>query len=271
MGKQGFTGWYFKLQKEGQTVAFIPGRAGDGAFVQVLDCQGSRHFPLSRLQVENGVIRADSCRFSSAGLDIDLPGISGRVSFGPLTPLAAPIMGPFRFLPLQCSHRVISMSHSLSGSLCLDGRRLDLDGGRGYIEQDSGVSFPRSYLWLQCNDFAQPCSIMTAIAHIPLAGIGFTGCICALICRGREYRLATYRGVRILAGGPQRVALRQGPLRLELELTPQDKGHPLLSPQQGRMSGIIHESSRARLRARFWQRGELIFDLSSENASYEWV
>ena len=35
--------------------------------------------------------------------------------------------------------------------------------GLGYAEKDSGTSFPRSYLWMQCNDFSEPCSVMVSI------------------------------------------------------------------------------------------------------------
>ena len=36
------------------------------------------------------------------------------------------------------------------------------------------------------------------IIDIPFCGGSFQGCICAIVYGGREYRLATYRGVRIL-------------------------------------------------------------------------
>lgn len=51
---------------------------------------------------------------------------------------------------------------------------------------------------------------MLSIAHIPFLGGAFTGCICALMFAGREYRLATYRGMRILTLTDNTVRLRQG-------------------------------------------------------------
>ena len=137
----------------------------------------------------------------------ELPGVQGAVRYGPLSPLRTDIMGPFRFLPMQCSHSVYSMAHTLAGGFTVDGRFIDLTGGTGYIEGDRGSAFPRDYLWVQCNDFAQPCSVMASVAHIPFCGRSFTGCICAVVYRGREYRLATYRGVRIVeASVPQACA-----------------------------------------------------------------
>lgn len=271
MKEKGFEGWYFKHQKGGDMIAFIPGRAESGAFVQVISSSGSRQFDVPELTVEGGVVRAGNCSFSRQGCRIDLPGISGEVAYGDLTPLRSDIMGPFRFFPMECRHGVISMGHSLSGSLLVDGQRLDLTGGEGYLEKDSGTSFPSSYLWLQCNSFPEPCSLMVSVARIPFCGLHFRGCICALLYGGREYRLATYRGVRIRAFGPEYLCLTQGGLRLEIDITLSHGGHLLRSPVKGRMSGAIRESSNAAVRVRFWEDGRQHFDLSSSHAAYEFV
>jgi hypothetical protein len=271
MWNKGFEGWYFKHQKGDDTIAFIPGRAETGAFVQILSAAGSRQFDVPELSVERGVIRAGNCRFSRSGCKIDLPGIRGEIRYGGLTPLRSDIMGPFRFFPMECRHGVISMAHSLSGSLSTDGEVHRFDGGIGYIEKDSGISFPRSYLWLQCSDFPGPCELVVSIAHIPFGGMSFTGCICAIVYRGREYRLATYHGVRLLAVSEEHLCLSQGRLLLEIDLQPLRSGHPLRAPVHGKMSGTIRESSNALVHARLWNRGKPVFALHSEHASFEYV
>lgn len=267
----GFAGWYFKHQKGDAMVAFIPGRAQSGAFVQMLSPEGSRQFAVSHLSVRGGVLRADGCRFSRRGCRIRLPGVRGEIRYGPFAPLGSHIMGPFRFFPMECRHGVLSMAHSLRGSITVEGRRYDFDGGLGYAETDSGTSFPRSYLWMQCNDFPEPCSLMLAIARIPFGVLAFRGCICAILYRGREYRLATYRGVRISSFSPEHIRLSQGSLSLELDMTPARAGHPLRAPKQGRMSHTIRESCNVRLRARLTQRGKTVFDLQSDHGVYEFV
>lgn len=269
--RKGFEGWYFKHQKEDRLLAFIPGEAESGAFIQLLSPEGARQFAVSRLIVRNGMIRADQCRFSKWGCHIDLPGVCGDIAYGPLAPLSSDIMGPFRFFPMECRHGVLSMAHSLRGGVTVDGHLYCFGGGQGYIEKDSGTSFPRSYLWMQCNDFPQPCSIMVSIAHIPFCGSAFRGCICAILYRGKEYRLATYRGVRIRSFSAERICLSQGSLLLELDLSPSQAGHPLRAPQQGKMSHTIRESCNAQLRARLTKGEKTIFDLQSEHAVYEYV
>ena len=271
MLNEGFKGWYFKHQGRDGTVAFIPGRSKGGAFVQMLTDNGSRQYDLPVLEEGKGEIRVGDCRFSSGGCHIDLPDVRGDISFGPLCRLRSDIMGPFSHLPMQCRHGVISMGHDLRGGLKIDGRPVSFDGGRGYIEMDSGRSFPRSYLWVQCNDFQPACSLMLSIAHIPFGLFSFRGCICAIIWQGRGYRLATYSGVRILDPGPEHVALRQGGLKLDLWITPGDEGHKLSSPVAGRMDGTIRESHNASLRACLKKDGEVIFDLTGGRASFEYV
>ena len=112
---------------------------------------------------------------------------------------------------------------------------------------------------------------MISIARVPFYGTVFRGCICAILYRGKEYRLATYRGVRLLSFTPEHICLIQGNLMLELNIIPVHTGHPLRSPEQGKMSGTIRECCNARLRAKLNQDGETVFDLQSDHAVYEFV
>lgn len=269
--QKGFEGWYFKHQKGDAIVAFIPGQAQNGAFIQMISPEGARQFAVSHLSVRGGVLRADGCRFSRRGCRIRLPGVRGEIRYGPFAPLGSDIMGPFRFFPMECRHGVLSMAHALRGSVTVGSHLYDFDGGLGYAETDSGTSFPRSYLWMQCNDFPEPCSLMVAVARIPFGGLAFRGCICAILYRGKEYRLATYRGVRVQAFTPQHIRLSQGSLTLDLDITPTRAGHPLRAPKQGKMSHTIRESCNVHLWAKLTQRGKTVFDLQSGHGVYEFV
>lgn len=267
--KTGFEGWYFRQQGKENTLALIPGQAEDGAFLQIVLPDDSRQIFLPFLTVQNGEIRSEGCRFSRQGCQLDLPGIHGELHYKALTPLHSDIMGPFRFFPMECRHAVISMAHTVSGCLFLDGQPLDFTDGRGYIEKDSGISFPRSYLWLQCNDFEVPLSLMFAIADIPFCGGRFTGCIGSLIDHSKEYRFATYRGVRIREYRDGCLCLSQGRLCVKADIQPKKNGCALRSPRQGKMSGCIHECNNARLRIRLWDGDRLILDQTSRHAAYE--
>lgn len=269
--KNRFEGWYFKHQKGDQMTAFIPGRAAGGPFIQMIDNGTSRQFSVPSLRVKRGVLYAGDCRFSRRGAVVKLPGVEGTMHYGPLTPLQSDIMGPFRHLPMQCRHGVISMGHAVSGTLWVEGKSRCFDGAHGYIEMDTGCSFPSSYLWLQCNDFDQPCAMMLSIAHIPFVAFSFTGCICAIVFQNREYRLATYCGVRIRRAEKNRICLSQGKLLLWIDLKSPPAGHPLRSPIRGEMSGVIRECTDVPIRARLWENGKKVFDLRSAHATFEAV
>ena len=265
-----FEGWYFKHQKDGQTVALIPGRGRSGAFVQVITNERSWHFSVPVLRKADRLYAGD-CVFSERGIIVSLPGIVGEISYGPLTRLRTNIMGPFQLLPMECRHGVISMFHSLRGTLCIQEKKLNLDGGLGYIEKDSGFSFPTQYLWLQCNAFQEQCSIMVSVARIPFGVLHFTGCICAIIYEGREYRLATYGGVRILQASQEQICLSQGRYLLEIDILEKGKGHLLKSPEGGFMTGMVRESNCTAARFRFWEAGQMVFDLTSSSVGFEYV
>lgn len=278
-----FEGWYFKCQtKAGQSIALIPALHIDGAgkrsaSIQVITDSGSwwLEYPGTDFSAsqERFCVQIGANIFSEAGmlLNIARDGFSlrGSLSFGPFRPLKSDIMGPFRFLDdMECSHGVISMGHSLRGQLVLNGIMLDLDGGTGYVETDRGHSFPTAYLWTQC--VWEKCSLMLSIAAIPLGRIRFTGCICAIVHDGREYRLATYRGVKVEKWSCRGAVIRQGKYRLEVELL-EEQDHPLRAPENGTMGRKIHESLRAKLRYRFWTEDKLLFDHTDPGGSFEFV
>lgn len=275
--KNYFQGYYFKHQKDGHTLCLIVGRAGGEKFLQVITEKASWRTPLP-----------EGNHFSKKGvaLHIRTPELSltGKIRYRNLTPIRYDIMGPFALLPLECSHGVISMRHHLEGSVVLNGENIDFTGGLGYIEMDQGRSFPAAYAWVQANDFAEDCSVMAAVATIPVWRWNFRGCICVVHYHGKEYRLATYLGVKVLCCSRDRILLRQGKYRLEIRMRPDASGHPadghakkqgncLFAPQNGNMTRTIIESAACPadfLFCSMGKSGRQIFCLSAENASVEY-
>jgi hypothetical protein len=171
---------------------------------------------------------------------------------------------------MQCRHGVLSLKHSLTGGLKVNGRTIDFGTGTGYIEKDWGCSFPDTFTWTQCNRFGEAdCSIMASVAHIPYCGFAFEGCICCVYYNGKETRMATYRGVRILKNNGMELVLRQGKYLLEIEFL-DERPHRLWAPIGGNMSRIIRESVACTVRYRFSQEGTKVFDLTSTQASFEY-
>ena len=262
-----FEGYYYRHQKDGKTVALIPGISGSGAFVQVITDRRSYNFTFGDAFIGDE-IHVGGCIFRKNSVHVDLPGIRGDIKYIGLTPVKRDVMGPFRFFPMECRHRVISMRHNLSGSLSVDGEIYDFSGGTGYIEGDSGRSFPHRYLWLMSNDFPDGSSIMLSLAEIPFLGFRFNGCVCILLSCGHEYRFATYHGVKI-STERNKIILRQGKLRLEAEIISPGDEHSLSSPSSGMMTGIIKEHNKAEIIIHLFNREKEIHTLHSHYAGFE--
>ncbi len=76
-----------------------------------------------------------------------MQGFKGEVEFSNQVPwrkkwYSPGIMGPFSFMPfMECYRGILSMDHSIKGSLTIDGEEIDFHNGRGYMEKDWGARF----------------------------------------------------------------------------------------------------------------------------------
>ncbi|MCL2884481.1 MAG: hypothetical protein FWF49_03220 [Oscillospiraceae bacterium] len=273
-----FEGWYHKLQKGGDAVAFIQGVAADGAFIQVISRDGSRRFsyPKEAYRRYGDTVIVGRSVFSPWGMRLRVnDGLWGDVAYGNSTTTRGGIMGPLRWLPLECRHGVVSLRHVLDGGLHMDGRAVDFTGGAGYIESDRGVSFPHSYFWVSCSDLPGGGAVMAAVADVPVGPLSFRGCVAAVAAAGggaqeRQYRLATYSGARIERCDARGIRLRQGRRVLEVGLLPW-RGHPLAAPAGGEMRRTITECIACRGRVRFTDGERVTIDAVSKNISVEYM
>lgn len=295
-----FEGWYFKHQIGSRIIAFIPGIhiEGDGGkkgFIQIISNDSSYFitFPYSQCKFNRKkcIIKIGANIFSKRGIKVNLhtPDIQimGRIKYGKLERIKYCIMGYYRYLPfMECKHEVISMNHRLRGYLNVFDKKLELTGGRGYIEKDWGHSFPSEYLWLQCNRFInEDASFMLSIARIPFLGFEFQGCICVLHYKGREYRFTTYQGVKIKKATETEIFLKQGKYKffifLENEISG-DKGsldrkrkrkfgYQLNAPVLGEMNRPIKEEHLCAGRFILLREHKKIIDLKSDDISMEYV
>ncbi len=280
-----FEGWYLKHQNQQQTVALIPSyhvddSGGKFASLQIITNTFSRHIPYAAedffADKRRFAITLGANIFSRGGiyLNVQRPefSLTGRIFYGPFQTLDRDIMGPFRCVPgMQCRHGILSMEHRLFGYLRLNGSLINFQGGTGYIEKDWGCSFPKSYLWTQCNRFGEKdCRIFASVADIPLCGGHFTGCICDICYEDKHYRIATYSGARARLYNDQKMELKQGAYTLTADLIDANP-RPLLAPRSGAMARTIHESAACTVRYRFYRENQCIFDLVSPQAAFEYA
>lgn len=290
-GNKFFEGWYFKHQNADTVLAFIPGHSVDEKgvkhpFLQIIWNENSYSLDFEEedylVDRKRNRIVLGRNDFSLTGVKVDIHSkditIQGIIRYGSLSPIDYTIMGPFQWVPfMECRHEIISMSHALRGSLTVNGKVLDFQGEKGYIEGDRGRSFPRDYLWLQCNRFPQEASVMVSVAHIPFIGHSFQGCICVIQYKGREYRFATYLGVKVVCKRETAVILKQGKYTFKVFLTNRNRrkqtgfSHRLLAPDQGKMVRSINEEHLLLARFLLYKEEALIFDLTSDHVSFEYV
>lgn len=273
-----FCGWYSKCQNGTQTVGIIPAfhrnKGQKTCSIQLITDTGSWNvtFPISAFRKTGRTVEIAGNRFGPEGLCLDLrdDGVqaAGVLRFGPLQRLKYDIMGPFRYVPfMECRHSVLSMKHSVDGTLTINGTPYVFRQGTGYLEGDRGRSFPKEYVWTQCC-FPEG-SLMLSVADIPLWGIHFTGIIGVICWQGRQYRLGTYWGAVAEKIGGGEVVIRQGRKRLTIRRL-KEKGHPLAAPVGGSMSRTIHETAACRVYFHFQENGRTIFELESPHASLEY-
>lgn len=278
-----FEGWYLKHQKMGKTIAFIPAVHADEkgnwkASIQVILEEGAWNFTypikMCSIQKEKFRVKIGNNIFSDKGIYVNIHtndlSVKGKIIYSNLQKIEKDIMGPFRFCPfMQCNHGIISMSHSLKGSLTVNGEKIEFNGGWGYMESDWGESFPGKYLWTQCN-FGKggQHSVMASAADIPFLGGHFNGCICAVHYRGKEHRLGTYYGARIIASGDGMLMIKQGRRMLSVTRL-NERAYALKAPLHGRMDRCIKESPACRVQYRFWVGKKQVFNIISGQASFE--
>lgn len=269
-----FEGWYYKqVSKDGRTaVSLIPGVSlakGDAhCFVQYiyadLDKTGRETIQTGYLgysfdkfitidhpftvRVADNVFSQSKITLKLKDQNISIEGTLELDSFSVIKKnvIMPNIMGFFAYFPkMECYHGVISMSHMLHGTLKINGKEIDFNGGKGYIEKDWGTSFPKKYIWVQCNNFKHvDASVSCSAADIPFLKTSFRGFICCLMIDGAEYRFATYNRskfeVECLTDRELLLRFENGKSILRMRAKIKDAGD-LVAPLQGRMQKIIKE------------------------------
>lgn len=278
--KNYFYGWYFKCQGREESIALIPAvhmtKGKCTCSLQMIDKEGSRTVRLSSedclLSKTKPYAKFGENIFSGRGIRLslhtDTVDATGVLRFGEPVSLKYDIMGPFCLMPfMECRHRVFSMRHEVKGFLQVNGKDYHFKNALGYIEGDRGFSFPRKYLWMQ--SFVKDGSFMLSVAEIPLGRMRFTGIIGAVKLGEKEYRLATYLGARVLKNEKGTIVIRQGTLRLAARFKERE-AQPLQAPDQGSMTRTIHENLVGHVRYRFRKGGEILLDIETDEASFEY-
>ena len=188
-GKNHFENWYFKLvdSKKENTLGILVGvqtsRQGDEVFIQVIGSEINDNicvnYPLQSVKSKETEIQIGDnyLGLQQMTLDIQKEGfkLKGEIIFSNHKEIKQSLwipglMGPYKYLPfLESYHEVVSLQHTLMGSLWINDKQINFNEGKGYIEKDWGKAFPNVWLWAQCNHFKrQDMALMIGVARLPI-------------------------------------------------------------------------------------------------------
>lgn len=276
--RQYFKGYYFKCSTGDETVAFIPALHDDGkerkASLQIITNDNAYVIPFSDIRFgrRKFQVKIGNSFFSEKGIYLNVDtkecSVHGRLVFGRFEKLKYSIMGPFEAIPfMQCKHSVISMSHSVTGNIQINGKAYSFNHAMGYIEGDRGCSFPKEYIWTQCH--FKNGSLMLSVADIPLLGFHWKGIIGIVMLGNRKFRIATYLGARVVSTFENMIVIKQGKYILSAKLI--EANHQgLQAPVNGKMLRTIHESAACKAWYQFTYNHKSLLEFTSENASFEY-
>ncbi len=288
--KNYFEGWYYKFVDREHNIAFdaIPGISLNDddphCFIQLIDgikCMSSYHrFDINDFKCNNKIhhVQIKGNRFSKEELILDLPEIQCELNTEVWNGLPnkwyrPEIMGLYSYIPtMQCNHGLGSMDHSWSGSLCLNQQDYAINKAKGYVEKDWGSSFPKSWIWRQCNSFDNQTdlSVFGTITHIQWMKQHFIGFLGAIYIDGEIEVFSTYTGAkRISHIRDNKVTVeykhRKSPLIIEAT---QAEGAELISPISGTIRRKVNESLLAQVEITYKSKNNTIRAIG-QNAGME--
>ena len=290
-----FEGWYFKHVSADSVNAFavIPGISlshDSHAFIQFVD-GASRKSAYFRYDIKDFhseknrfKIRIGNSVFSSAGIGLDINSdevkINGKIDYTDMvtlkpTLLRPGIMGWYSYVPgMECNHGIVSLNHFLAGSLYINGKKKIFSGGKGYIEKDWGISFPESWVWLQCNNFKDEyISVMISVAKIPWRGNYFIGFIAFIHLRGKTEVFATYNRSKILylrrtTEQRSEILIAKGSKKLKAVVSVKECSS-LVAPVNGMMINRIKESINTEVYIEYSDNKKIIYSGTGKRSGFE--
>lgn len=299
--KDFFEGWYFKMvdSTESNAYAVIPGVSisldslRSHAFIMFLDARAHRmyyfRYPLSDLKAseKDFELTIGESSFSIVDMKLNLEKGENRITAHicftdtypwPVKLLSPGVMGWYAFVPgMECYHGILSMDHSIEGFVEINGIKINLTGGRGYIEKDWGVSMPSSWIWMQTNHFDKKgVSLSGSIAKIPWFGNYFTGYIFGLLYDKKLYEFTTYSGAKVteldVTDNNIRIRLENNAYILDID-SDRSEGLELPVPRLGEMTGKVNESLRSSINVALLRKNDhcTIYLGTGRNAGLEFV
>ena len=161
------------------------------------------------------------------------------------------------------------MRHTLKGNLLIDGKEISFNNGIGYIEGDSGTNFPKKYVWY--NSVTEDITATFALASIPLFGfIHFTGILCFIRTKEKEYYLCTYNGAKLKKISDDEIIIKKGKYSFVLNIK-NEGGHLLKAPVKGDMVRYIKENLNVPTSFKLLKKDDTLIEVNDLISSLEYM
>lgn len=260
--KNKFFGKYYKFVANNNSFAVIDAISNEGKSIQLITKEASYQInDLKQVKINNNEIIFDVSQ--------DNLKFKGILILGKLNPLKHKVMGPFTYIPfMECKHQIYSMFHIINGHLEYNGQQLNFDNGIGYIEGDSGSNFPNKYIWY--NSILPNRTITIAIASIPFGLFSFTGILCFIKTKDKEYYFCTWNNVKVRKIDKFHLELTKGKYTLSIDIS-DNSGYELKAPVKGQMNRYIKENVAVESRYKLTYKNNIIFDEVDKLSSCEWM
>lgn len=262
MAKNKFFGVYYKHQTiDGYTLAVIVSNSNEGDMIQIITNDNSYLIKdISSVNVS----------FEGISFDIHQDDLSlvGNISYGSFLKPKKDVMSYYRYLPIECKHKIYSMYHHLDGYIDINNKHISFKDGSGYIEGDEGRNFPKEYLWLNASN--KEASITLAVATIPLGLFTIKGITSLIEYNDKEYRFGTYNFAKAIKISKSQIVIKKGRYLLTINIDDND-GYALKAPVKGNMERYIHECPSVKIHYTLKYKDKVIMDITHPYASFEYV
>lgn len=272
-----FEGWYFKIvdRNNKYKLAFIPGIAFDKkhnfshSFIQIVDGYNIDYNYLFfheddfKFNNKNFKISIGINEFSLNNLKLNLTylnkttnkskSIKGNLRFintqkWPDNILNPGSMGFYNYLSfMECYSQVCLVNGSIEGAINIDGENVDFTGGSVYIEKNWGKSFPKSWIWIQSNNFKErDVSVTCSVGKVPFLVTNFTGFLIGVSIKNKFYKFTTMNLSKIkIKQSKNDVCLTAYNHKYTLTLktiSHKDKFVLCMGPKNGHMTPLLNET-----------------------------
>lgn len=271
-----FEGWYFRLlqPKTGHNIALIPGiikssmEGASHSFIQILNGKSQSfnyiRFPYVsfiasnkefKFAIDNNIFSLNKLELNIHSSEIDIRGSLQFYSIKtwPDTFINPGSMGFYNYIPfMQCYSQVCALSGRIKGSLFINGKELNFDGGTMYIEKNWGKSFPNSWIWIHCSSFkVNSLTLTCSIAHIPFLFGSFRGFLIGMYYKDEFYKFTTINRSRInIEKSYQDVLITAHSKKYSLTLkahSSKDEFLTINGPRDNKMIPLVEESLSGKL------------------------